>query len=125
MNGDGNQELVPVLSHDELQAGMTLVEKHSGGAHAFVVLRVGIDESDPVHPDGTPCPTNRCFLDTDSRDDDDWCCYCNLIDEGILYRLSDLDPADEVSRRRCDTIDDYNRRVHRQLVAWAAKESRP
>jgi len=105
MDAIKKEDLIPVRSNDEVDAGMTLVERKEGDRyHAFVVLRVylvqGSEGEDNVHEiDGSPCPSKRYFIDSDDSSADLGGCYCPSIDTGDLYRLRPLEDAEQEKER--------------------------
>lgn len=85
-----DKDLVRVKSHDELRAGMTLVNIENG--RSCVLLRVIPNYHGEHESDGSPCATPRAFVDTD-----DWHpgCYCRTINAGTRFRLRDLEEGEE------------------------------
>lgn len=122
MSHISNAHLVRVLDHDELRMGMTVVDfdcdDHPGRNCAQMLLARYVDPS-PTHMDGSPC-AHRVAWETSHVVDFTYC-FCGSIETGCLYRLRDLDEADEEGRRIGCDIDDRRRALAEE---WATRKER-
>jgi hypothetical protein len=115
VSGIGDADLVPVRSRDELRAGMTVVVKgcsESGcddGVHAMVLTRPIHYVLIVGHRDKSPCPAKSGWYAAPEFHGSTGWCFCDALKTGRLFRLRDLDDAEEEGRRIACDIDDRRR----------------
>lgn len=118
MSRIGDADLVKVRSLDELRAGMTVAVRELDTGKLIVGTLLGEEPlSSPVHiQDMSACAAPRVWRSTYTR----WLtCFCSCFAQGRLYRLRDLDAADEMRRFVADAMDDRLRaEAHEPELVW-------
>ncbi|MCA1824381.1 MAG: hypothetical protein LC640_09005 [Frankia sp.] len=116
MSHISDAHLVRVRAFEELTVGMTVVVKNcveTNGKDAVMVL--------VAHEDPGRCVLtgNRGFKVAPNYGDPEqgWC-FCGSLYEGTLYRLRDLDAAEEEGRRIATDIDDHKRARRRERTGF-------
>jgi hypothetical protein len=121
VSGISDADLVPVRSHDELRAG-PMFERRCVSCrkdHWVILLHRGLGAGTCDYHGGLNCPRETSWFVVGCLGGE--ICFEDGLVEGRLFRLRDLDDAEEEGRRIACDIDDRRRatvRMHAEQEAW-------